>query len=370
MNFLKRLHIRYQLLFLAFSTVIITFCLYIITYFQVSNVIAGNNREYAVSMFTQMKQAISSDSNLLERILTGIAYNDAVQKYMFEVDEYTRYQNSKTMDNLFYNMQEIQNGILDIAILSNEGNDYFLRGSNDKIRGIIEKLPVNFRYFYTKKEEVVYQNQKMDCFVLATPIYSVIQGKQQGQVIGVAAIVFNTKVLGLGVDKNFESADTKFYLLDRNNTVYSSNDPSSLDKRLDVFVSQNSGQKENIMQIGGREMVVNIDDIPEIGGKILSVVPKDKLFANVLWMRKLAIIVFLIAMIILLIPFLIVSRNIIDPLKKLMNFMASIKKGNLDSLKRRIELKGYVEIEKMAEEFNNLLDEISELTNGREFKAV
>jgi len=385
MNFLKGMPIRSQLLILALTISIIIFCMYIITYSQVSNVITQNNNEYVDNMLTQVKQMISQNSRLLGRILTNIAYNDAVQKYIFEQTPYGKYEDSKTINNFLYNIQEIQDGIIDIVILGNSGNDYFLKGMNTVTNDILKNMPSNINNYYSGKEQIFFQNQKRDCFILATPINSIIPSREQGKRIGTAAIVIDTKVLGLKVDRKFELSSTKFYLVDRNDIIYSSNDPTLLGKKLDDFIGVNHNESDNMLSesdntntnsnitgssnantitIDGRDWIVSIDTIPEIGGKIVSAVPKDKLFENLLWMRKVTIFIFLVALIAISIPFLIITNNIVDPLNRMMEFMSSIKKDDVNSLKPRIKLKGYIEFETMACEFNTLLDKVTELTDG------
>lgn len=385
MKLFKGMPLRSQLLILALTISVVTFCMCIITYYQVSYVITKNNNEYVDNILTQMKQTISQNNSLLRRVLTNIAYNQAIQKYIFEQDEYSKYEDSKTISNFLYNIQDIQDGIIDIVILGDGGNNYFLKGMNNVTNNIVKNIPTNITNYYSGKEQIFFQGQKRDCFILAIPIYSIIPSREQGKKIGVAAIVIDTKVLGLKVDKKFESSSTKFYLVDSNDTIYSSNDPILLGEKLEAFIGDNHNKTNNIqsisdntqtksstsgnsnsntMTISGRDWIVNIDTIPEIGGKIVSAVPKDKLFENLLWMRKVTILIFLVALIAISIPFLIITNNIVDPLKRMMEFMSSIKRDDFNSLKQRIKLKGYIEIETMACEFNTLLDKLTELTDG------
>ena len=384
MNFLKGMPIRSQLLILALTIGFITFYMYIITYAQVSNVITDNNHEYVDNILTQVKQSVSQSSGLLGRILTNIAYNESIQKYLFEQNAYTRYEDMKTIDNFLYNIQEMEDGIIDIVILGNGGNSYYLKGMNTVTKNIVEKLSVNTNNYFSGQEQVVYQNVERNCFLLVTPVYSIMSGSGQGNRIGTAAIVFDPKVFSLKVDEKFKSSSTKFYLVDRNNTIYSSNDQALLGKPLADFMGENAGSSAiqsadgngqdqlspsgksdtQTVKIDGDLWIVNTDTLPEIGGKIVSAVPRDKLFENLLWIRKLTIGIFLAAMVACSIPFLIITNNIVDPLKKMMEFMSTIKKDDFNSLKQRIKLKGYVEIETMACEFNKLLDKVTVLTDS------
>ena len=85
--------------------------------------------------------------------------------------------------------------------------------------------------------------------------------------------------------------------------------------------------------------------------------------------------IFFISLFLLAIPFVLVINNILQPLKKLMRFMNEIKLGKLKHLQKRISLQGYAEIIIMANGFNEMLDEIDELThrllesNSRSYKA-
>lgn len=362
LKLLQKLPIRKQLLILVVCTVSIMFLLIFMIYFQVSKVIENNNSEYTGEIFTQIKRNITENCDMLERILISTAYSNVVQSYMSETDQKKKVELFKNVDTLCISMQEVKNGIIDFIILSDNGNKYFLTGEKEMTLAALKKLPDNILNYYSRKEVLEYSGRKIDCFIVASTIYSI--NKDQGKKIGLAAIVVDAKLLSLEANNKFKESTTKFYLLDRDNNSYSNNEVSLSAETPDILKSlqtSNSGQMN--IEINHRKYVVNNENIPQTSGKIISIVPEDKLFSELIWIRKLTFAILALAIILLSIPFTVIINNILRPLKKFMYFISGLKSGNLKGLKQRINLKGYSEVEIMSGEFNNMLDEIDGLTH-------
>ena len=98
-------------------------------------------------------------------------------------------------------------------------------------------------------------------------------------------------------------------------------------------------------------------------GKSSYKLPRSELLSGIEDIRKQAFLIFFIAVLLLTVPFLAVINNILQPLKKLMQLMNEIKLGKLKHLKKRIRLQGYAEIIVVANNFNQMLDEIDDLTH-------
>ena len=70
-----------------------------------------------------------------------------------------------------------------------------------------------------------------------------------------------------------------------------------------------------------------------------------------------------IALVLMIIPLLFVSNNILQPLKKFMRLMGEVSLGEKKHLSKRIAVDGYAEMIIMASRFNEMLAEIEKLTD-------
>jgi two-component system sensor histidine kinase YesM len=363
-HFLRRLPIRTQLLLLAASIGIIMFTIIFSVYFQVSKVVAEHNTEYTDNMMFQIKRTISNNCGMIDRLLSSMAYNRIVQSYTTEKDANKKYLMYKDVDNFFINLSSMNEGIIDFVILDNKGEKvYFLMGENTLTKEIIQNLKIGRDNYYTGVEEITYRGQLRRCIIIASDIFSILNGNIIGERIGTAAIVVDARVLSLEVNKDLKASATKFYLLDRNNRIYSMSQPLTSNKSTEFF----KGYAEFIpgryvTKVEGKRYVINKEDLPKLNGKIMSEVPEEKLFYDLAWARKLTITLFILALALLSIPFMVIVNNIVSPLSKFIKFFYSVRAGNLKELKQRLDVEGYKEMEIMVGELNSLLDEIDNLT--------
>ncbi|WP_308639494.1 sensor histidine kinase [Paenibacillus silvisoli] len=349
MNVLKWLSIKTQLFILAIVTGVVVLSILFIIYYQVTNVIAKNNNVYTEEMTFQIKKAISNNTDLLDRILTGVAYNSIIQDYIMETDPLTKVDLFGKVNNFLLNMQGMNEAIRDIAFVSDAGNSYFMKGRNRDVEAILRQAPDHAINYYTGLTVLDYGGTKRNSFIVISSINSIDPVRKTGLKIGTAAIVFDANYLGLETNARLKDSPISFYLLDRGGAIYGGNNPAKLGE-------------EGLASYFGDDFIVKRSDIPEIGGKIVSVIPKARLFQDLAWIRHLVITMLIFFGIVLLVLFTVIINNILFPLKKLMAFISSVKAANLEGLKQRINLGGYEEMGIVAARFNGMLDEIDRLT--------
>lgn len=350
MNFFKWLSIRTQLLVLAVATGIVVALIIFFIYGQVKEVITKNNDVYTRDMTFQIKQSIAANSGLMERILSAVANNKAVQDYLLERDNLRKVELFYQVNNFLLNMQGMNEGILDFVFLSDEDTSYYLKGKNSEIKAILEGTGDKTVNYFTEMKALQYGEVKFNCFLAISTIYSLDPNRIPGKRIGVAAVVFDAKVLGIELNHRYMDSPIQFYLLDRDNRVYSSSDTAKIRSQLDLTEFPES------------RFVMDREEVPEIGGAIVAAIPKSKLYEDLTTIRKVITTILLIFGILLFALFAIIINNILFPLKKLKSFMSSVIAADLDGLKQRINLSGYVEMGIVAGKFNAMLDEIDILT--------
>jgi Putative regulator of cell autolysis len=363
MKFFRNMSIGMQLLTLAISTGLIVVTLILIIYFEVTDVIKKDNNEYTTEMSYRIKQNISNNCSMLNSIITSVAYNSVVQDYLMGADGYERVELFYKINNFLSNMQEMNEGIIDIALLSDYGNSYYLKGLNASVKKILEGIPDKTINFYTGTQVLKYNDREFNCFMVITTVYSINQDKHLGEKIGTAALILNTDILGIEPDSEFKRSSTDFYLMDRNKQIYSGNDYSNPESYAKIagFISRLKPGR-NVINQDNDKLIVREDKIPEIGGNIISVTSEKRLLTDLSWIRKLVFFILLLSGLILSGLFIAIIYNIEQPLKRFMGFIKTLKSGNIKDFKQRITLVGNTEVGVMAEEFNSLLDEINNLT--------
>jgi two-component system, sensor histidine kinase YesM len=364
LKFLRKLHIRSQFMLLALSTGIVMFTIIFLIYAQVSKIVAAYNSEYTDNMMFQIERTISSNCKQVDRLLTSIAFDRIVQNYISETDPEKKYLIFKDLNNLIINLSSMNDTILDIAILDkNDERVYFLHGENEQVKDIIGNIPENDGNYYTGVQEIKYTEQLKKCFVVSCDIESILADSTSSQKMGKVAIVLDAEMLSLNVNQELNRSSTRFYLLDRADKVYSVSQPSQTEKAGDAYMQYAKvAPGKYSMNLEGKEYAINKANLPELDGKIISVIPEEELFFDIALTRKLSIALFLLALAILAVPFMVITNNIVSPLKKFISFFSLVKEKKLVGLQQRLKAEGYVEMAVMVREFNNLLDEIENLT--------
>ena len=369
-RFFRRMPIKRQLMGLACSTAVIVFSVIMFTYFQISNVIADNNLKYTNDFFMQNNTVIVEKCKLTGHILQNLSYNNTVQKFLMEQDKIARFNLGIDVSTMLINMQDMNSGILEILVKADSGNSLYLHGTVTDLKDQLADIPKGVNNYYTETRTLNINQKPVKCFIVATTVKSIQSERLQGDVIGTVIVVLDAESLGLTRDERLNSAGpTFFYLLDRKNRVYSSNtsDLSLLNKFSD-YTSYKDGSY--ITYKNGLKYYISKEAIPAMGGQLISIAPEKLLLKELSWMQKLTFVILISAAILLSFPFLLITNNILRPVKKLVSFINIIKKGDLNLLKKRLELDGFEEIELMSVEFNNMLDKIDQLTQGLVAKST
>lgn len=358
MRFLEKLRIKSQLSIIALSTIFVMLAIILLTYLQISKVIYEKNREYTVNIISQITETVASNIDMVNQIATNTANSIMVRDLINAGDSYNEYIASTKVDNFLTNIKLINKNVLDIAIVGKDGIVYDMIGKGDQIKNILYDVPA-MSIYYTGLFELNLGKSIFKCIAAQTNIYS-----NSGDEIGVVVVVMKLEGIGAEIEKALKASETKFYLLDRDNLVFSSNDQEQAGEVFDAFsLDGYFPDGDTNLMVHGKKSVVQMKSIAAMNGKIISVIPEKELFSDVNKIGTYILVLFLFAIGLLAFPFFLVIHNILTPLKRLMQFMNEIKTGNLKNLKRKIGLRGNFEVGSIANEFNSMLDEINGLTH-------
>ena len=309
--------IRHQMMFIVVLTVLFVGLIILVTYYQTSNILRENNKEYSSDMVLQVSENVSSNCAQIDKIATSIAYDIAVQNYLLAEDYSEKLKLVELLDNLFKNVSYLREGILDIVVLGENGNSYSMSGSTDFIRNYASFIKKHEKPSYTGIEVLnsgVYQDKM--CFVVGMPVYSTNPDHFSQNSIGVIALILNYNIFDSSIEK-ISMTPIRFYLLDRNLNIIANNDSKTHGTRFDLLdYDEIAGNKQTMISIDGKKSIVQIMPLGSIDGSIVTITTEASLFQELYSLRKKILMISIIALVLITIPFTIMVINILHPIKK------------------------------------------------------
>lgn len=352
MAYLKKLRIKVQLSILAIMVIIIVLFIIISNYIKVADMVEKKNGEYSAEMISQLNQTIASNNDVLKRLVQNISYNvPIVQSYLNEANPSEKFSKYLRLKSYITDMISMKDGILDIALISKEGASFNTNGDINNLVPFEKEIPNKQLYYLTELKTLPFTNVERNVFIAGVKIYSILDFNDNEKEIGTLMIVIDANAL-LGSPLQTDRPNgSKIYMIDREGAVFYTNEKT---------VKIGSIYRGNEAETTDTQYITQSGDIPIVDGKIIIKMPQQELLSGIDDIRKQQFIILFISLLLLTIPFLFVVNNILLPLKKLIRLMNTIKMGKL---KKRISLQGYAEIITVANDFNDMLDEIDELTN-------
>ncbi|SMG55698.1 cache domain-containing sensor histidine kinase [Paenibacillus aquistagni] len=364
MALLRKLTIRSQLTLIALALALIVLIILSASYLQMAKIIQSNNNKATSDLILQMKQTIYANKDVLERLMTNIAFNADVQSFLLEEDKVQRFLLSKRVESLLVNTRTLKEGILDILLLGHEGRWMDIGGGRRLTTPYQGRLTDEGAFQYYTVQDAGDQYSTTSLFLIGVNIKYAQPGERFNASIGTLFFVVSPKALMGGISSISQEMNSQAFFMDQEDRVIASGDTAGLEKELEELYTQRAltNHDEQELQWDGRTYMAKGEYLPELKSSIVSIIPKDVLMRDLNFIRIFFSIIFVLGGIVMLVLFAILTNNILLPLKKLMMYMNTIKHGNLDKLKHGIDLDGYVEITVMANEFNKMMNQIDMLT--------
>lgn len=369
MNFFKKFSITTQLVINGLLTILIFVSMILLTYSQINNIIIKKNRNYTIEITSNIKQNMTTYYGEIKSMMNNLAYDPMIQNYIMEADPYELYLANKDLTTICNNAITVKQEIIDVVLLSDNGKYFSLRGRSEVAKSLRNTSFDDGKVHVTSLQTLKTPSSYDPIFIqFGMNVYSASSSKNYRQKIGYIAVLVDMKPIFKEINKFSSNTEIKYYLIDKAGGIYSENDPLNISDKpyifKDVINNKNNIVNGNkVTDINGSKNLVLVYDIPEIESKIISFVPEKELFSEVSEVRKKVIFFLVIANALLAVLFLLIIRNITQPVKKLVNFMNSVKSGNIRNMKNKVQLEGYSEIHVLSHEFNEMMGEISNLTH-------
>lgn len=355
LHFIKKQPIKLQLWSGIIITVVITLVTLTVSYWQTSKVIYEKNSQFTDKIVENIEQSINSNVDSTSRIMTSITFNESIQQFLVENNTVKKYELHQQASAFLTKINTMKSGIRHIILVGKNGNSINLtEGVNTRvtIKKMIDKLPDTYpdktKIHYLGFEPVSYEGSTEELIFVGTTIVSVDPNRYFDEEIGHLILLLEPKSITPSLESMRRDASGDLYIVDSDNTVLTSSVAGQLGK------SKVFDQK--------KDDIVFSKELPFFKGKIVSVVKSESLLKGISDIRRADTIIFMIVFMFICVQYIIISRNITQPVRSFVQFISRIKMGKMDMLQDRIQLEGYAEITLMAHKFNQLLDEIDSLT--------
>ena len=366
----KEWPIRLQLAVLALSTLLILLVLLLASYGDSIRAFNTNARESARAQMLQTELQVEQACRQMAAVTYNLAYNTTTQDFLIAEDPEERLMFNTMKNSLFETIRSMNAHIIDIRIFPASSTQECLA-----LLDTTEGQMASSRYGKGPGKVFIsgvrpYRTLKVDydTLMVAAPInYSGNKTVKNvtlpiGTRLGTMVVIFGTDVLAPLTLLNLDKALSGLIMIDRADKPFPMGRTDSgtalvLAEAASLPVGTTSG-----LEIHAGRYHLASGELSAIQGKMVSVINETLLTKPLADARKRVFLLFFGALILLIVPFVLITDNMVRPLKILMRFMATIREGNLKQLKSRVSLIGYAEMERLATDFNAMLDEIDSLT--------
>lgn len=366
MRFLKKLTITTQLVINGVLTLIVILTILSYSYYNTSRILVEKNKKYTSEITSTIQYSVARYTQELRSILQNIGYDTNTQKIFSSKNMIDSYSAGVELNILTGNMVNIKKDIFDVVIIDENGRYFTMKGNYEIAKELMNSIPDDGKIYNTGFEKLDVFNQKSKMFFLyGMYFFSSYDTDTFAKKLGSASIMVDLNPIFNEIDKISNNTEIKYYLMDKNGVLYSPEDPLGINnnKQIEsILMDTENNSFQRIMEINGYKNIVNISNIPEIEGKIVSFVQEKELLSEIVETRTKMLKIFGIAIIIICLLYFFTINNITRPIQKLIFFMNKIKSGNIKDLKKRVQLDGSTEINILEQEFNSMMNEINNLT--------
>lgn len=186
-----------------------------------------------------------------------------------------------------------------------------------------------------------------------------------GENLGIAIMYLRETEIASVYLNNMANKDDKFYIIDSQGNIISSQDKSDLYKKFkdrinigNLEINDISNNQGMITYIGQKQSLVTMKAFDKLDWRIIGIADLNEITAENKQITKLLLIVGVFCLIFALGTAYLVSYTITKPILKLVTIMRNIKLGKMDL---RADFESTDEIGMLGEGFNNLMEKVQKL---------
>lgn len=251
------------------------------------------------------------------------------------------------------NVLNAEGEFFDVGVVNKESLNHVI--DKDFISFVnAKKTPVWTSLFKLKYNSGVEEN----IFAIAKAVIH----KDTGDTLGTVCIYIKEKTVeSIYIDKTINT-NNKFYIVDSNGAIISSNNKNDLFKSFinkigssDIMLLKN---RSLITTLNNSKVLVSVYDFEKLNWKIVNIVPLDEITVENQKINKLIITLGIIFLVLSFFASYGLSKTISSPILKLVLIMKGINQGNMQL---RANFNHKDEIGVLGDGFNNMMDKIDKL---------
>lgn len=313
------------------------FLIFFVSYiFQTNKVFEDANKSYAEDLVLQLEESIYSNYESLKNTIHYISFQTDLQNFLLEQEPSQKYVYFSRINQFWANMTSLNPQIIDYVIIDKNQGTYSLLGTDVELIPT-EQIGANVSIYSTTNVS----NEPI--FVMCSPIKCTNILLSTNETIGYIYMILDKSALAFQNNTHLYTSNTYLRLTTEDGICFWEN-------RTKEFAGEESLPVPTIEH-----------KLSDLGITIFAYPGQDatmsKLF-NTLLKYTLIFIFILIVVILLWIYFV---THTVRPIKELTDYIAKINSGSLKELSGQIELEGYLEIDTINNQFNNMLKTIKHL---------
>lgn len=337
-------------------------------YFRFYLLTQDRARNYAANLMSQINEQLITTTRNIEKNASTIAYNRHVQEYLATND--TR----RKLIDLYPFIQDVlqyvkssDDNIYDILLTDRDGKLITSVDSykNDIFMELIKEYKFTDKNFKTPTHTSVIKDTDDLFYYYAyiMPIFSTTYKVDLFEKIGTCVVICRTTSLEKMVLDISISKDSRFFIMDKNNTIIAGNKRDDQGKLFDGYITDKNDQnldKKDIIY-NGKKSMIQYKTIESAGWRIISIIPVAELVSDMKPIRSFGLFIGFIMVLILLLIGSFFSYSITHHISRLMKFMHEIGEHNI---KQRLEITAPNEVGLIAKDINRMLDRLEDMTRS------
>lgn len=366
------LSIKYKMIIFFYGMIIIiSTVLGVYSYKLSSNNIQTEISNTSLMDIEQISASIKSMQDDITDLSTTTILSKEFQSILKSKDPYSN-ENIKTCERMIDNFLISKNAISFIAVYGENGYEYYSSADGSSNINNFENIKSNILYksisalkgrplwaSLINNNQIFIINNKFSKVAMCRSIYDTNSLNKLGVIVVCINVPYIERTYMDGMIKD----DRKLLLLDSNNKLIDSGSLNATDQisgdDLDKIVNNIKGDSgKYIMPLQKKETLVCYSSIENSNWKLVYLIPKSEFSRNINNILSITLIIIISCLVVSFIISMYVSNSLTSPIKNLVKVMKNVNK---DEIRRKVNFKYNDEIGILGNEYNNMIDNISDL---------
>lgn len=346
--------LKVQFTVIVFVIMIVFIILNIITGNLISNLVSKKNIQYSTAISQKLVRELNYTYKQIDAASNILQFESRLQKY-FQED-----MDIETIENVEKQISDIKlfyNDIFDIALVGKKYvNSICLQ--KDTLNEIIAQEKDNTKFKCAGLYVHNYFDNDITTLAFNCKVFDMGIGDNYGERLGDIVISVNVDTLFDNFKQQAEGIS--FVIFDEQGKYYPIN--CSQEQGKDI-IDTIGNFHDTQYRIEDDKNIIVIEPIKNMNLYVVSSIDKSFSRKDITYILSILIIIYSLFIILLCIVFTIIYKNTIKPIRVIGDYLKTIKSGNYKKLKERVVVGGNKEVVELADDLNNMTEEINQLTH-------